>query len=216
MDNSTPELVKPRLRGVSHLLGAILSVPFGVGLYQAARPEFSFSVLIYCLSLFALLATSACYHVPYWDPEKRAFLRKLDHAMIFVLIGGSYTPFLSVLGENVHPIYHLLIFAGSIIGIFKSLFIQSKSRVLRILSYGGLGLAGLLIVPEMYLHLGVYPLTLILTGGLSYLVGTAAYALKRPNPITGYFEYHEVFHFFVLIAAALHFTAIREVTTRLL
>lgn len=217
-DISTNDLSKPRLRGVSHLIGAIVALPMSWVLYHSSTAEHSLGALIYSFSLVGLLATSATYHVPQWNPTSRAIMRRIDHAMIFVLIGGSYTPFLLALWDKIHPIYAILILGGCALGFVRSLISKpqssSRSKPLRALTYGSLGVSGVLLTSPMYEHFGPYPISMILIGGAVYLTGAMAYAFKRPNPIQGTFEYHEVFHTFVLIAAAIHYLAIEDLVTR--
>ena len=205
--------IKPKLRGVLHLVGAFVALPFCVSLSMVTREELTWAVIVYSASLLALLSTSALYHVPQWSPKKRAFLRRLDHAMIFVLIGGSYVPFLAALGERSSVAYVYLIAIGTGVGVARSLFVRrSQSKVLRVLSYGSLGVVGAVLLPNVYQHLGFKPMALILGGGVIYLLGATAYALKKPNFAPRIFEYHELFHLCVNIAAALHFAAIWGVT----
>lgn len=207
------ELIKPKLRGVLHLIGALIALPAGVLLCQHASEALQNAALIYSASLVCLLATSATYHVPDWSPARRALLRKLDHAMIFILIGGSFLPFLVALTGKVFIAFPWLIGLGTLIGVLRSLFMSASTKVVRAASYGSLGLAGLLLIPAILEHLGAQALTLVLVGGAIYGLGATAYARKRPNLLRGVFEYHELFHLCVNIAATLHFWAIWGVVT---
>jgi hemolysin III len=202
------DLVKPKLRGVLHLIGALIALPAVVALYRQSSDALSFASLIYSISLVGLLATSATYHVPDWSPKRRGLLRKIDHAMIFVLIGGSFLPFLVALGGKVFFAFPWLIALGTLVGVLRSLFMEVSSKAVRAASYGSLGLAGLLLIPSIYQHLGPQPLTLVLVGGAIYGLGATTYARKTPNLVKGIFEYHELFHLCVNIAAGLHFWAI--------
>ena len=131
--------------------------------------------------------------------------------MIFVLIGGTYVPFLSCLDQDTALLFGWIVFTGTCVGVGRSLLIQAKSKVLRVLSYGSLGMVGLFLLPQIYQQLGGYPMGMILGGGAVYGIGALAYALKKPNPIKHIFEHHEVFHLCVNIAATIHFLAVWDV-----
>ncbi len=87
--------IKPKLRGVSHEWAFFISLGLGAALIFAAdTPKATLAVAIYAVSLSALLGTSALYHRVDWKrPRARAWMRRLDHSMIFFLIAGTYTPF---------------------------------------------------------------------------------------------------------------------------
>jgi len=203
---------KPKLRGVLHLIGALFALPAGLMLCLEADERYTWGAIVYSLSLFFLLVTSATYHVPDWSARPRALLRKLDHAMIFILIGGSFVPFLMALSGKLLWVFPALIGLGTLVGVLRSLFMQASSKAVRAASYGSLGLAGLFLVPAIYQHLGGVTLALVLVGGAIYGLGASAYAFKRPNLVKQIFEYHELFHLCVNVAATLHFIAIWQVT----
>lgn len=212
-DELEEELIKPKLRGVLHLIGALIALPASIVLCRQSSEEYLIASLVYSFALVSLLSTSATYHVPNWSAKYRARLRKLDHAMIFILIGGSFLPFLVALIDKTFILFPWLIGLGTLVGVLRSLFMNVSTKVVRALTYGSLGLAGLLLIPSIYEHISGQALTLVLMGGLIYLLGATAYALKRPNFVPGIFEYHELFHLCVNIAAILHFWAIWGVVT---
>ena len=122
-------------------------------------------------------------------------------------------PFLTALSGEIYAVFSWLIALGTLVGVLRSLFMEASTKAVRAASYGSLGLAGLFLTPAIYMHLGPLTLSLILLGGAIYGVGAAIYAMKRPNIIRDIFEYHELFHLCVNIAAVLHFYAIWETVT---
>jgi len=159
------------------------------------------------LSLAVMLATSAAYHVPKWSPGVRGFLQRIDHAMIFVLIGGTYVPFLAAMGDHIPDAYGWLILAGTVAGVVRSLVVRAKTKMGRVVSYGVLIVASVLVLPRIQMVLGNGITALILAGCLIYGVGAVAYARKSPNPWKGVFGHHELFHLAVIIGAMCHYAA---------
>ena len=202
---------KPKLRGVLHLIGAVIALPACITLYSSSQVNYQSATLMYSIALVSLLSISALYHVPKWSPLRRALLRRVDHAMIFVLIGGTYFPFLSALDGDTALLFGWVVCGGTFIGVGRSLLMRAKSKILRVISYGSLGLVGVFLMPAIYQQLGPYPMWMIIGGGAIYLIGALAYAFKKPNPVKNIFEYHECFHLCVNIAATLHFMAVWSV-----
>lgn len=203
-------LTKPKLRGVLHQWGAVCAAGAGLVLVaMAPRGRPTLAAAIYGLSLFTLFLISALYHRITWTPVARARMRRLDHASIFLLIAGTYTPMAMVgLPPEVGDTLLLWIWAGAFLGIAQSVFWVSAPKAVS----AALAVAvGWTLVPyfnEALAALGALTMTLVLLGGVAYTLGALAYALKRPNPRPGVFGYHEVFHFLTLVAAVLHFAAV--------
>ena len=205
-------LPKPKLRGIFHLLAALAVLPFGIGFIRGVAPALTTAASLYCLSLLLLFSVSALYHVPMWAPATRARLRRLDHAMIYVLIGGSYLPYLAALEENAPGWLAPAVILTTFVGVLKSLLWTGSSRLLRSLPFLVFGLAAFIIVPALSQHFGGAPVALLIGGGALYGFGIVFYVRKRPNPWPSYFGYHEIFHLFVNGAAACHFWSIWQVT----
>jgi hemolysin III len=203
--------VKPRLRGRSHEWAFFLSIGFGVALVSAAdTPDARVSAAIYALSLSALLGTSALYHRVNWKrPRARAWMRRLDHTMIFFLIAGTYTPFAVLLLDG--PLSDAIlatVWIGAIAGSIVEMLWISHPKWVAAVIYVALGSVAAAAFPEMLSEMGPAGITLVLGGGLLYAVGAAVYATERPNPNPAVFGYHEIFHLLVIAAAAAHFAAI--------
>jgi hemolysin III len=204
---------KPRLRGVTHEVGAYVALIAAVALVAAApTPLSAWAGGIFGFSLVALLGISAAYHRPHWGPVARQRMRRLDHSAIFVLIAGTYTPFcLLVLPPSTGLPLLAVAWGGALLGVLQSNIWPSAPKALKAALYVGLGwiittqwntFGDLLNPSELYL-LGA--------GGVTYTIGALVYALKRPNPVPGVFAYHEVFHALVIVAAGLNFAAIAPI-----
>jgi hemolysin III len=203
-------LPKPSLRGILHQWGAVFAAGAGmvlIAMAPAGRPRFGAAV--FALSLCTLFAVSALYHRVTWEPAARARMRRLDHASIFLLIAGTYTP-LAIVGlpSGIGGRVLCWIWAGAFLGIAQSVFWVSAPKALS----AALAVAvGWMIVPyfgAVRAALGGAATTMLVVGGVAYTLGALAYAFKRPNPIPGVFAYHEVFHGLTLVAAVLHFAAV--------
>lgn len=203
--------VKPRLRGVSHQWAFVVSLFLGAGLVVAAKTsEATLAVAIYAASLSALLGTSALYHRVNWTrPEARKWMRRLDHSMIFFLIAGTYTPFaLLVLSGPLADAILVVVWIGAIAGaIVEMVWIEHPKWVAAAI-YLSLGWVATISFPQLWNDMGVAGTLLVAAGGLLYTAGAVVYATQRPDPNPRVFGYHEVFHLFVILAAAAHFAAV--------
>ena len=199
--------VKPKLRGVSHEWAFFVSLFLGAGLIVAAKtPKATFAVGVYAVSLSALLGTSALYHRVNWTrPNVRRWMRRLDHSMIFFLIAGTYTPFaLLILSGPLADAILVVVWIGAIV---EMVWIEHPKWVAALI-YMSLGWVAAIAFPELWGSMGVTGTLLVAAGGLLYTAGAVVYATQRPNPNPRVFGYHEVFHLFVILAAAAHFAAI--------
>ena len=200
---------KPLLRGTLHIAAALIAIPAGAYLIKATQLEsLHTSLRWYWISLCFLFCTSGLYHTPPWPPKIKQILRRIDHAAIFILIGGSYLPFFAVMGPNVPELIPMTLGFGVVAGVIKSLFAISGARIARVLSYGVVGLIALAMLPSMFAHLPLSTNLLVIGGGALYGIGAFIYARQSPNPWPKTFGFHELFHLFVNLGAACHFTAI--------
>jgi hemolysin III len=203
--------VKPRLRGVSHEWAFFISLGLGAALIIAAKtPEATLAVAIYAVSLPALFGTSALYHRVDWKrPDVRRWMRRLDHSMIFLLIAGTYTPFaLLVLDGPLADAILAVVWVGAVFGtIVETVWIEHPKWVAALV-YLSMGWVAVVAFPGLWDEIGLGGTLLVAAGGLLYTIGAVVYATQRPNPNPRVFGYHEVFHLFVIAAAAAHFAAI--------
>ncbi len=209
MTDALPAPVKPRLRGVSHQVACVVAALLGASL-MAAVPAGAVrrAVLIYTLSLATLFGVSAAYHRPTWQPRARQWMRRLDHAAIFVLIAGTYTPLCLGLPLAEAATLRTFVWTGALLGVLQSMLWVTAPKPLIAVLYVALGWSIAPYVATVYRSVGAAPLALILAGGVVYSAGAVVYAKKRPDPAPAVFGYHEVFHALVIVAAVLHFAAV--------
>jgi len=206
-----PEVrVKPRLRGVFHQYAFFVSLVSGTLLVLlAATTRASVAAAIYAASVSALFGVSALYHRVTWTTPARRRMRRLDHAMIFLLIAGTYTPVgLLVLNGTLGTVVLAVVWGGALAGIVLELAWTTAPRWLGGTVYLALGWVAVVATPQLFARLGVAGGLLIVAGGLVYSAGAAVYALRRPDPVPAVFGYHEVFHLLVIAGVAAHFLAI--------
>src|SRR4051812_49755766 len=202
--------VKPRLRGVVHQWSFFVALVAGAALVALAPAGSATAAsAIYAFALAGLLGTSALYHRVTWQPRARAWLRRLDHSMIFVLIAGTYTPFaLLVLDGTLSDVVLIGVWGGALAGIVFTLVWVQAPKWLSAACYVALGWFSLIAVPEIVSRAGAGALVLLAVGGVAYTAGAVIYARRRPDPRPATFGYHEIFHVLVVVAAAAHFTAV--------
>jgi hemolysin III len=199
----------PRLRGVLHLWAFYVAVVAACALIVAAADARArVAAAVYGAGLCALFGGSALYHRWRWSPRWRPLLRRVDHSTIFVFIAASYTPpALLVLGGTLRWVVLATVWAGALAGVAFSLAWIGAPRPLVAGCYLALGWVALIAAPQLVDRLSVAPLVLLAAGGLLYTVGALVYAARRPDPWPRVFGFHELFHAFVVAAAAAHFTA---------
>ncbi len=199
---------KPRLRGVSHLIAAIVALPASVLLFMHAADAVAWSAAVYGASVSGLLSSSALYHTPHWTPEKRMLLRRLDRSMIYILIAGSYTPFCVELGGEAASFLLKIVWAAAMLGVVKSVAWTTAPRLITALPYVLLGWAVVPYAGDFYDVLGPVVSWLTVAGGVLYTLGAVAYARKSPDPFPATFGYHEIFHLLVIGALCCHYAAV--------
>ncbi len=207
----TIRAVKPKFRGVTHEWAFFLSLGLGISLLLIAdTPLKILAVAIYTVSLCGLFGTSALYHRVNWKTSRaRTMMKRLDHSMIFLLIAGTVTPFalLTMSGTWATAIL-IAVWSGAAIGIAIELLWTGSPKWVSVVIYLTVGWIGAVAFPHIVGTAGIFAGLLIATGGILYTVGAVVYATQRPDPNPTYFGYHEVFHLFVIGAAATHFAAI--------
>jgi len=202
-------VVKPRLRGWLHLAAAPVALAAGVVLIALSPTATTrLGSVIYVLSSVLLFSVSAIYHRGRWSPRVTGVLRRLDHANIFLLIAGSYTPItVLALPPRKAIVLICLVWGGALLGIAFRVFWIGAPRWLYVPLYLLLGYAAFAFIVDFF-NANAAMIILILVGGLFYTLGAVAYGFKRPNPIPGVFGFHEIFHSFTLLAFLCHWTGI--------
>lgn len=202
---------KPRLRGVSHQVAFFVGLALGVALVVTAPSgRATTTALVYAVGVCGLFGISALYHRRTWATARsRAWMRRLDHSMIFVFIAATYTPIavLAMHGTLATAIL-AVVWGGALAGAGLSLAWPSAPKWLTALVYIGLGWVAVAAMPQLWDRLGVWSVVGLATGGVLYTLGAVVYARGRPDPRPEVFGYHEIFHAFVIAAAALHYAVI--------
>jgi hemolysin III len=206
--------VKPRLRGWLHAATAPLALAAGVVLIVLS-PNAATRVgsAVFAASALVLFTVSAIYHRGTWSPRTWAFLRRFDHANIFLLIAGSYTPFTLLLLEGRdRTVLLTVVWAGAALGIVFRIFWAGAPRWLYTPIYLALGWAAVFYFRDFVANAGTAVLTLMVVGGLLYTLGGLVYGFKRPNPSPTWFGFHEVFHTLTILAFVTHYVGISIAT----
>jgi hemolysin III len=205
------ELVKPRLRGVSHQWAFFVALVAGIVLVIAAPSgRATLAATIYAISVAAMFGASALYHRVDWKSlSARRWMRRLDHSMIYLLIAGTYTPFaLLVLDGGLAQAVLIAIWGGAALGIGLKLLWPDTPKWLTAAVYVTLGWVAIIAFPQLASELGPVGMGLVAAGGILYTAGAVVYALRRPDPYPAVFGYHEIFHVLVIAAAVLQFVAV--------
>ena len=205
----TQPRVKPMLRGVFHEIAFYVAVVVGIVLFVTAEPgRARLSAIVFAAGVAACFGFSALYHRPTWQPRARSWLARLDHAGIYLLIAGTYTPFgLLVLSHDWAVAVLSVVWTGSLAAILLKLFWPGTPKKLS--AAIGLALGWVAVIAfTQFLKLPAPALVLIGIGGLAYSLGAVVYARKKPDPIPHVLGYHEVFHLLTLVAAASFYAVI--------
>ena len=202
--------LKPRLRGVSHEWGFYVSLAAGVALVASAPAGRALvGAAIYAAAVSALLGVSALYHRIDWRARARRWLRRLDHAMIFVLIAATNTPFaLLALHGALATVILATAWAGALGGLILQLAWTDHPKWASSIIAMTLGWVGLITLTQLPSTIGWAAVGVLIAAGALYSVGAVIYARERPNPWPGVFGYHEIFHGLVLVAAGIQYGVI--------
>ena len=206
---SGPEL-KPRLRGVSHQYAFFLAVVAGsILVAEAETTAGRIAVAIYALSAAAMFGVSALYHRIAWPPARRRQLRRLDHATIYLLIAGTYTPFATLALSGASRIAVLvLVWTGALVGTVLAVAWSSRPTWFEAVLAVSLGWVAVVVLPQLLDAVGTTGVALLFVGGLLYTLGSVVYVRRRPDPVPAVFGYHELFHALVVVAAACQYAAL--------
>jgi hemolysin III len=201
--------VKPRLRGVSHQYAFFLSLVAGAVLVALASSGREIvATAVFAGTLAVMFGVSALYHRPTWRPPIRRWMRRLDHAAIYLLIAGTYTPFgLLVLPRTWAVVVLSIVWSGCAFAIVLKLVWVDAPKWLAASLAVALGWVGVVAFPYL-IDAGIGPLVLLGAGGILYTAGAVVYARDRPDPAPAVFGYHELFHAFVIAAAACQYIAV--------
>jgi len=206
---ATSERVKPRLRGVFHELGFYVALGLGFALVATADAgRARVAAVVFSTCVIACFGASALYHRPTWKPRIRAWLARLDHAGVYLLIAGSYTPFgLLVMSEGWAIPVLTIVWTGALAAIMlKVLWVQSPKWLSATI---GLGLGWLAVAAfSQLLKLPIAGVLLVIAGGLLYTGGAIVYIRRQPDPVPSVLGYHELFHVLTLAATGCMYASI--------
>ncbi len=201
---------RPRLRGVSHQWAFVASIPLGLALVLLADSGLPrLAAAIFAASVVLMFGASALYHRVTWTPSRRLWARRLDHAGIYGLIAGTYTPFGLLVLDGWWQIAVLaIVWGGCATALTLKLVWPSGPKWTAAVTGIGLGWVAVAAAPELARNAGLAPLLLAVVGGVLYTAGAIVYVIRRPDPAPGHFGYHEVFHAVVTLAVALQYAAV--------
>lgn len=202
-------VVRPRLRGWLHAGAFPLSVAAGIVLVTLAPAgNGRVTAAIFSVTAGLLFGVSALYHRGRWSPLMRDILKRLDHANIFLIIAGSYTPFaVLLLPSGPARVLMWIVWSGAIAGVaFRVLWVGAP-RWLYVPVYVALGWVAVVYLPD-FLRGGTAPFVLVVVGGALYTLGGVVYGIKRPNPSPRWFGFHEVFHALTVAAFIAHYVGV--------
>ncbi len=210
----------PRLRGLLHA-GAFPAAVAAGAVLVALAPGWParLAAAVYGLASAVLFGVSAAYHRSPLGSRRRAWLGRLDHVNILLLIAGTYTPLMALALHGWTRLSVLaVVWAGAAAGIATKLIWRPAwrpaPRWLSTSLFIALGWVALLVLPQLLRAAGVLVLALLLAGGIVYSLGAVVYARKRPNPSPRWFGFHEVFHAATILAYFTQYAAVSLVVYR--
>lgn len=206
-------LIKPLLRGRLHVGAAVVAVPAAVVLVAlAGSGRAAAAAAVYGASLVTLFTVSGTYHRLGHSGRLQQWLRRADHASIYLLIAGSYTPIgLVAIGGWQGWVMVGVVWAAALTGGLMKLVWFDRTQVAGWVLYLAMGWIVIAATPVLLHHLGGDQLALLAVGGLAYTFGAVVLGRRWPDPLPRIFGYHEVWHTMVIVAAALHYAAIFEI-----
>ncbi len=164
-----------------------------------------FASIVYGLSAISLFTASFLYHSKKRAENETSIWRKLDHAAIFILIAGTYTPMCYFYLDGWMK-WGILIAQWSLVLsgiIFKLIFINAP-RFIGTFIYLAQGWIVIIPLKRLYHVMPSDAMSFLVAGGIAYTVGAIIYALKKPDPLPGRMGFHELFHFFIVAGALFH------------
>lgn len=192
------KLIKPKLRGWIHAITAPLALAACIVLtVLAPTTTLKIGSAVYLACSLLLFANSGVYHISngHFPAKVSQLLRRIDHANIYLLIAGTYTPLALALMTPDHQRLVLgIIWTGAVIGMVANGCWITAPRWLFTILYVVLGWVAVWFIPELYRAGGAAIVVLIAAGGVIYTLGAVVYALKKPDPLPRWFGFHEIFH----------------------
>ncbi|MDF2710906.1 MAG: DNA-binding protein [Nonomuraea muscovyensis] len=201
---------KPLLRGWLHT-GALPVTLIAGFVLVALGPTLQARIAsaIYAVTSALLFGISATYHRGSLGPRLAEALRRLDHANIYLIIAGTYTPFALLALDGAARVAVLAVtWGGALAGVVFRVCWMHAPRWLYTVLYLALGWAAVFVMPQLLEGAGVAAVVLVAVGGVFYSAGAVVYGLRRPDPSPRWFGFHEVFHAFTLAAYLVQYVAV--------
>ena len=209
-DHIAVGLGKPKLRGVLHQAAFVIAVVLAPLLIVGAHGERArLAAAVFAGSVAACFGASALYHRVTWSPRARLWMRRIDHAGIYLLIAGTYTPVsLLVLRGAWRPVVLTIVWGGAAAAIALKFVWVAAPKWLAAAIGLALGWVAVVALPELIAKADPAAVILLVAGGLAYTAGAVVYARRRPDPIPAVFGYHELFHALTIVGVACQYVAI--------
>lgn len=202
------------VNSITHLAGALFGLIALIAMIAKATINDGsattiISVVIFGISMILLYGVSGTYHGIISSDKVIDVLQKLDHSMIFVLIAGSYAPFcLIALNGKIGTTFFIVMIAIAILGVIFKLCWFGAPRWLQTGLYIGMGWSALFVIKPLFTVLPMPAFVLLVLGGVLYTIGGVIYGLKPAKLKVGKFEFHEIFHIFILLGSLSHFICV--------
>jgi hemolysin III len=186
---------------------AVVLAPLLILGADGGRPRFAAAV--FAVSVATCFGASALYHRVTWRPHVRLWMRRIDHAGVYLLIAGTYTP-VSVLALNGawRPVVLAIVWGGAAAAIVLKFVWVGGPKWLAAAIGIALGWVAVIVMPQLATRLHPAALVLLIVGGLAYTAGAVIYARRRPDPLPAVFGYHELFHALTIVGVACQYVAI--------
>ena len=200
--------IRPTWRGWVHAATFPVALVTGIVLIVVAQSGAAkWSAAVFMATSLLLFGNSALYHRFDWSPPVKLLLKRIDHANIFLLIAGTYTPLATLaLPPEKGTLLLSLVWGGTVVGILFRVFWIHAPRWLYVALYLLMGWAAVMFMADLFAA-NVTMMVLVIVGGLLYTGGAIVYAIKKPNPWPGHFGFHEIFHVCTVLAFLCHWTA---------
>jgi hemolysin III len=202
--------VKPLLRGVLHQGGLFVSIAAAPLIILAAdEAKARAAAAVFAGSVALCFGASALYHRVTWRPAARRWMRRVDHAGVYLLIAGTYTPVSLLALEGAwRPAILITVWVGALAAIVLKFAWVDAPKWLAAAIGIALGWVAVAALPQLIGQLHPAALILLMAGGLAYTAGAVVYAWQKPDPLPTIFGYHEVFHALTIVGVACQYVAI--------
>ena len=195
---------------MAHVGALAVAVPVGVLFVLDARSGVAqVAAAVFAASVAFMHGCSTLFHRRRWTPERMRWIGLLDHAAIYVLIAGTYTPIALFV---IHPGWRLpilvIVWGGALAATLRRLLRPHAPPWVAAATCLAFGWVSVIVMPQIVERIGLGPASLLVAGGIAYTVGALVYARKKPDPFPNTFGYHEVFHALVIVAVACQYAAI--------